>query len=130
MSEQIKETDIMIGNRVNLTVEGKDGVFNQNIVIEEIRKDVILFNNGIHAAYRMLRPIPLTEDILLKCGSVFHDEECHIPCLYGDIVIEKYENLWFFTAGEGCKLSQGFYSVHQLQNLIKAITQTDLKVEV
>ena len=64
----IAANELRIGNWVNITVEGKDGVFNQNEVIEEIRKDVILFNNGIHAAYRMLQPIPLTKDILMKCG--------------------------------------------------------------
>lgn len=64
----IAANELRIGNWVNVKVEGKDGLFDGNYQIEEIRKDVILFNNGIHPAYRMLYPIPLTEEILLKCG--------------------------------------------------------------
>lgn len=134
MSEQIKETEIMIGNYL----------FASDQQIHQVSKfddKTIWFEKTInrHGVSCWLTskiseciPIPLTEDILLKCGarkvnhihgySFFTFSNSKINKAHIDIYEKK-------TCYYGSYVAKCKY-LHQIQNLFKAITQTDLKVEV
>lgn len=124
----IAANELRIGNWVNINVECKDGTFDGNYQIEEIREDVILFNKGIHAAYRMLYPIPLTEERLLRCGF----EKAGIYyCMGGNedggIVLKLNDSMYFpiiTSFGIGIKY------LHQLQNLYFALKGKELEVKL
>lgn len=120
----IEANELRIGNWVNIKVEGKDGTFDGNYQIEEIRKDVILFNNGIHAAYRMLYPIPLTEERLLKCGFERYSGVKMRKEGFG--FIGQISGLFFYWSKRELEIS----SLHQLQNLYFALVGKELEVKL
>ncbi len=78
-----------------------------------------------------ISPIPLTEDILLKCGAKLEGSEWQIE--YDDTAFIFEGSLgrgFYYTGGEGCKLSVLFYNLHELQNLFRPITGEELNVEL
>lgn len=76
-------------------------------------------------------PIPLTEDILLKCGflknTMFGYNE-HFIYRKGNIEITALYNCDFAIVIH--ETSRVFHYVHQLQNLYFSITNNDLKIEL
>lgn len=80
----------------------------------------------------MIDPIPLTEEILLKCGFETSQWDCHSTfrkdiCSDGCIVISlehKYVEIGDLTLDIEIKY------LHQLQNLYFAISGKELKIEL
>lgn len=128
----IAANELRIGNWVNIKVEGKNGTFDGNYQIEEIRKDVILFNNGIHAAYRMLYPIPLTGERLLKCGFEDRILDIGISDLWLGYNSIFEVNIFIDDIAKGyVELSNNpRISLHQLQNLFFELTGKELEVKL
>ena len=92
MSEQIKETEIMIGNIVTVdnpkyhphlkdvpmivtSIKKRSDLPEYAVTIERVQKDIYDVNVDYAQLIRFIRPIPLTEDILLKCGFEKKDNE-------------------------------------------------------
>ncbi len=140
MSEQIKETDIMMGNRFSHTNE--NGTF--NIQVEEIRPTGIIttWNGGSwFVSYDKLKGIPLTEDILLKSGFkkdvngilwIKITPDKHFELIYSD----KY---YYPQLAQSPEMSfekinvvslNRISALHQIQNLFFIISGTDLKIEI
>jgi len=133
MKEEIKPTDLMIGNYVR-DIHSEYGFFK----VLELRKDIVKYGNLFKAKYDDLRPIPLTEDILLKCGFEKHRKgyslnvggESFDYYINGKFVIwyHKYKGYSLDTIS---KSGDVFYnSLHQLQNLFKVLVGNDLNVNV
>lgn len=128
--EEIKASDIMIGNWFSHTNE--NGTF--NIQVEEIRPTGIIttWNGGTwYVEYDRLKPIPLTEDILLKCGFTKHrmsgsDVHFEYSIFLGGEVITI---MAIYNAEFSIKMhsnARGVKYLHDIQNKIKAIAKTDL----
>lgn len=90
---------------------------------------------GLHNVYmnpEVYAPIPLTEEILLKCE--FEDEmlewsiirDVNEISFAGEFDGENFE----FTAGEGIPLSRKIKYLHELQNLYFALTGKELTVNI
>ncbi len=83
-----------------------------------------------------IRPIPLTEEILIKCGfeKVNSDSWEYVLKLpnYESFVIEyfEYTDAWYYTAGEGTRNGKGWKYLHELQNGLHAIYGEDLNVNL
>lgn len=80
---------------------------------------------------KLADPIPLTEDILLKCGAKLEGSEWQIE--YADTAFIFEGSLgrgFYYTGGEGCKLSVLFYNLHELQNIFFALTGEELNIEL
>lgn len=123
--EEIKAVDIMIGNYIR-DIWSDNGFFK----VTEIRKDKVYYGNCFKAKYEDLRPIPLTEDILLKCGfeKNYKSYLYKIPINGFRMLIYSHESSFRHHLNMYCSIDIKY--LHQLQNLFKSLTGTDLKVEV
>lgn len=61
--EEIKPSDLMIGNYIR-DIHSENGFFK----VITLRKCTAIYGNFYSARYEDLRGIPLTEDVLFKCG--------------------------------------------------------------
>jgi len=71
-------------------------------------------------------PIPLTEEWLLKLGMVNNSNEWEKRHEEINFIIERFNNKYYYTGGEGVILSKPMNYLHELQNLCYAITGKDL----
>ena len=126
--------ELRIGNYVSMNFD-KEG---QEYIIPTIVKELSEVNCRVLSKgevfvthYDNIKPIPLTEDILLKCGAKLEGSEWQIE--YDDTAFIFEGSLgrgFYYTGGEGCKLSVLFYNLHELQNLFRPITGEELNVEL
>jgi hypothetical protein len=89
--------------------------------------------DGYNTVLDLTIPIPLTEEILLKCGfkngvMLMIDETENV------IYFDKYDKAFYTYSGLGEPYSYGFKSnikhLHQLQNLYFALTNQELNIEL
>ena len=122
----IKATELRIGNWVE--VENY-----KNIQLENVHPEGTTHGDDQYLI-SMLKPIPLTEEILLKCGF----EVC-----YRSEFTLRLDHKLNYKFGAGWNLVNGHFSVryigqnfthikylHQLQNLFYALTDKELQVEL
>lgn len=74
----IERGELRPGNWVRVRVSGKDGELDFNSQIKQILPNDVILANGLRAAFRMLYPIQLTDDILLKSPDVSIDPNTFI----------------------------------------------------
>lgn len=139
----MKAQDIRLGNLFSHTNE--NGTF--NIVVKEILESGINthFNNGTwFIGLDNIRPIPLTEEILLKAGFEKESEDDKygrvflIPNTKYIIRVVNYGNPQKVDFGYSLEISDNkdwcgikrIYFLHDLQNTIFALTGEDIKIEV
>lgn len=121
---------------------GKDGIW-YNSKISKIEVQNIIVGVGFK---RKLKPIPLSEDILLKCGfekiltfnewrrnKILKHEHFNFP-LYEHEKINMYLYPFFggnFLFYNGCTMNVSHIPyLHQLQNLYYAITGKELEINL
>ena len=74
--------------------------------------------------------IPLTEDILLKCGFNKHHACMVLPLLTACCLIYAIKKREFFMDFNGIDVEYNLQYVHQLQNLYFALTNKELEIEL
>lgn len=133
----MKANEIRIGNYI-ADIWTPNGLFK----VTELRKDKIFYGNCFKAKYDDIRPIPLTEEILLKAGGKRFDEDKIILMLNDPsthLVLMKVGTHWFPQIEQtGEFASEGVNVVflnfidylHQLQNLFFALTGEEIKIEL
>ena len=135
--EEIKAGDIMLGNYIQSPYG--------NYPIAEIGykdDDAYIRQKDCHAGYYLsyCRPIPLTEDILLKAGAK-RLEENKVAIMLNDpsthLILMNIGTHWYPQIEQtGESVSDGVNTVHlnfidyahQAQILFKALTGNDLKI--
>ena len=145
--EEIKAGDIMIGNwfHVNGYPMYVDSIFRDTVYLEFEGNEGDVWEENI----KDLKPIPLTDDILLKAGFEKNRFTKYPTFKLGKVEITNVE--FFDEDSEGKEFSfkewklSGLYGsdlfyfksyspnikhFHQLQNLFKSLTGNDLKIEV
>lgn len=137
----MKAQDIRIGNL--LTHTNENGTF--NIVVKEILESGINthFNNGTwFIELDNIKPIPLTEEILLKSGFGMRDDQYFliIPTgvasnsIYLEFEIAKgdvFGSMWIDKETKNTrKIFLEIQCIHQLQNLFFALTGEEIKIEL
>ncbi len=130
----IETKELRIGNLVKCTVHLPIG-YNRPVIwvadITEVKESSVETNHGNHKL-RDIAPIPLTEDILVKCGGeklsdtifVFKDTETEHPEFHILISTDKF----YLCTENGNKLSIPIESVHHFQNLYYVIRGKDVKL--
>lgn len=80
------------------------------------------------------RPIPLTEEILLKCVTKFkginHRSEILIQGQCFEFFVNENDFYLQFTGGEGVSFSVPIKYLHSLQNIFHALTNEELIVNL
>lgn len=114
----IQANDLRIGNLVYDA---------QNIIreIEAIHPDIIHFKNSGSNRVEVIKPIPLSDDILLKLGFEYFKEVGYCD---KDHIIYETKDGWLIDVNSDNKNEIEFKYLHTLQNLIKLLTGNDLNV--
>lgn len=116
-----------------------------------ITADIIGTDEGVVHYVNKFTPIPITEELLLKCGFYFDDMykaytiDGFVPCIAkntgaqgtwsvnvsGDRYREEYDNKLYLNVESEYILSYTpIESLHQLQNLYFALTGNELEVNL
>jgi len=138
----MEASDLRIGNLITtahyedfktiIEVESLDEV-GVNLTAETDNKPYGMHNPLMEREYKYaeLFGIPLTEEILLKCGFVIVDfngiEASLENSRYSVKSVKDYDG-WFFCDGDS--VLTNFKYLHQLQNLYFALTQTELTINL
>ena len=84
-----------------------------------------------------IEPIPLTEDILLKCGFTFYKEEnaWHTPHEFhirveDSKLKQKNKVFWIYFDEQENHPITCVFELHQLQNLYFALTEEELTIKL
>ena len=85
--------------------------------------------NQITAHYDLIKPIPLTEELLLKCGWVRSFIEGLFRIESVEIEIIKGKFYPSISVGE-YHIGKELKSLHQLQNLYFALTGEELEIKI
>ena len=133
----MQKTDLMIGNYIR-DIWSEDGFFK----VTELRKDKVLYGNCLKAQYKNVRPIPLTEEILLKCGAKKIEDD-HVYLMLNDasthLILMKVGEYWYPSIEQEAEFSmldsniislERIDSVHELQNLYKVLTKNELDIKI
>lgn len=113
----IKESELRVGNWVMITTPF--------CLDYSVMHDIYIEND-----WDELKPIPLTEEWLIKAGAIKRTFTAEFIGDYDSFAIGNYElsniynNVWGII---GIDMSPLLY-VHQLQNLIFALTNTELTI--
>lgn len=121
----MKNTEIRIGNLIfdNL---------NRVVRISEVRLEHLVFylsnGNKIKHTLNSFKPIPLTEDILLKCG-VWNNTDLRLPNAPIYFLKHPKNNGEYILFFHSFSLGNTKY-LHELQNLYFALTNTELEINL
>ncbi|TYP89439.1 hypothetical protein BC792_12740 [Sphingobacterium allocomposti] len=126
----IQATELRLGNYVNLNDGSEHDKIRQISGIEH--KIVYTLIKGcrfaqVHQSFDRIYPIPLTEEIIIKCGferSEYNDYR-H-PILFGTLTL--YEGVAELHISD--MYSVWVNNLHQLQNLYFALTGEELEVKI
>jgi hypothetical protein len=135
----VKANELRIGNYFNHRLSY------QPLKVKEIKNDVVIDEKNMSCCYLYIEPIPLTEQILLKCGfekiksfvdwtkrnHVLKSKDFNFP-VYDHMNINMYfyslnGNNYFFYNGIDISVNN-MPNLHQLQNLYFALTTQELEV--
>lgn len=94
--------------------------------VTEIKGNVIYTDNIKGIAYISIKPIQLTEEILLKNSLKIGEKDY----LIGDVLFSKFGEDLCYSEGLGYKLSVPIIHVHQLQNIIFALTNQEITINL
>lgn len=126
MSE-LKASDLRVGN---LLQRGELGFVTVKRII--INDDDVLINeqSGLFTLGYNLTPIHLTEEILLKCGF-FYDEDSRTYKIHNcTLQLDFYdydEGFMCIVFGDDLRMIK---YLHELQNIIYALTGKELKINI
>ncbi len=106
----------------------------ENVQISSINDEYVTFKDYVtwdYPNYDEINPIPLTEEILLKCGFVLFDknydsQDFNVYKL-GDFTYNTSHNV--FWLHNNYSFTQPKH-LHQLQNLYYSLTGEELKIEL
>lgn len=113
-------------------IEGFDrGVWTYNVDLNYIeeRKNIVI---PAHSQFiEFIKPIPITEDILVKCGFIKSESETAVYFNYGtSLLISFPKNDKYFLVSYNGAFYDHVESVHQLMNLYFALTGKELEVKL
>ena len=138
----MKPTELRLGNWIGFTISDESDnilILGQRGIVREISKSIVLLEEiEIAIPVNGLYPIPLTEEILLSAG--FHKSYAHrnpqfVLPINWPFVHEVRTELLCLELVEGKFTSEHCFNrvilyVHQLQNLIFALTGQELEIKL
>jgi hypothetical protein len=102
--------------------------------ITDILCDSINTYNQKYLEYELVNPIPLNEEILLKCGF---EKSNDLDKFYHLDLLNEWTRIYFNPKHNICQLSINQYDscirikyLHELQNIYFALTNEELQIEL
>ena len=132
----IKANDFRVGNFVNeYYYNSIVGKYESSLIkVNAVYKTHIVCQDDCAYGFSDISPIPLTEDILLKCGFESHYSTFYLANSDFDISYnDELENGISICVGDYCPRGRCFEHIkflHQLQNLYFALTGTELEINL
>jgi len=125
-SKTIAANELRIGNWVSYG-DNKFKKVDFGVLIEIHQQSLATHNDyGIR-----IQPIPLTSEILEKCGFIKNDIDVYSTIEINDFEIQENENVFRFSVNDGeYNLGKEIKFVHQLQNLYFALTGEELNIDI
>lgn len=142
----IHTRELRIGNYVSILDRGK---IEPHYITTKITQ---ILHNEVKTEYHKytdsclcINPVPLTEDILLKCGfekghsmDLICDDCFTMPILTPDMLVDvfknKSENSWYVHIDDEACCSVGYAKdiqyLHEFQNIFCNLTKTELNVQL
>jgi hypothetical protein len=137
----IKASDLRIGNAVTWDAANEELTFIGKGFVYEIHKEycaVELNGNRARIGCKYLRPIPLTPELLERCGfenyEVLEDEpidlKLYLPSalLYANLSWIREDQSVMLIDGDASRVGRPIKYLHQLQNLYFALTGEELQI--
>lgn len=126
--EEIKASDIMLNNwfQVNGFPMYVDSIFRDTVYLEFEGNEGDVWEENV----KDLSPIPLTEDVLLKCGFVRMSEKLNFYILGYDVNLKIDKKIKWVAWCNSVLTNVEITYLHELQNLVKCLTKTELIVEL
>lgn len=121
----MRPNELRIGNLVKYS----DGSFFKVVGIHEFGLDVEDNIETTYMEYENFEPIPLTEEILLKCGFTFLPQGDEV---YQQIFTYNGFDIWMHDDGfcHDYLCGGDIKHLHQLQNLYFALTNEELNINL
>jgi hypothetical protein len=119
-ANELRLTNLVLFNKMVLSFDR----INKHKSFLKQEKTGLLFECSISE----LQPIPLTREILLKCGAQLDEEDDSYVFIESGFYVsvnDKSEAILFYKNEELCE----FNYLHQLQNLYFALTNEELKIK-
>lgn len=118
----MKPTDFRIGN----LIEYDGRIFEIDTIATEFPTlNTTEFGIGV-VSWKSIKPIPLTEELLLKCGfeiSKYFKKTFFSNCIY---VYKQDSFFWYDTLNDSIEIK----FLHQLQNLYFILTGKELEIKI
>lgn len=129
MDKPITAQELRIGNLVSY-INTSD--ICKVIGISEYGLDVEFKEETTYIEHDQFEAIPLTEDILLKCGAILHGIDYVIKACALPIKIRFHSRIAYCEFGEfgNVYLGDRIKYLHQLQNLYFCLTGQELEVSI
>lgn len=79
-----------------------------------------------------VKPIPLTEEMLLKCGfkKTYYGYKYYVERILNFVLKNNEISLGYFDDDDWCRIGKPIKHLHQLQNLCFLLTGEELKIEL
>lgn len=120
-TELIKPEDLRFGNHMHFEIKGKKYVNGQ---ITEIHKDCVFINSIKIPRYDMLKPIELTEELLLRVGA--EDQDGYFQHDRFELRYRKEYKFWYVLDLESATYLTKVEYLHEYQNFYKAMNGKEL----
>lgn len=140
---ELKASDLRIGNIIGVTgfINGSpDGNSHHEIlkngftggIVSEVHSEIIILENRARINLDNIKPIPITEEELLKFEEFSHSEEDHeyLDCKIktGLIIFHRLRKEISVGSSANWHHLENIQCIHQLQNLYHALTGKELTI--
>lgn len=124
--------DLRIGNYVSIPDRGKiEPYYITTKITQVLHNEVKTEYHKYTDSCLCINPIPLTEDILLRCGMKIVDAgDYKTTCIKCGVLILFADSSNNFTTLEDCSNKYCISYLHELQNLFYDLTKTELNVQL
>lgn len=130
--------ELRIGNYVDIyyvsDITGAEKRIFKNAIVDTIDSKFIKHNGSSYAYKENIKPIPITEDWLIKFGFEKKTINGSDTWLFNDCIFEIIKNKLSFSLSLADNTGEIVFekevsSVHQLQNIFFALTGEELKLK-